>query len=147
MKSLAALGILPKRRARQPAVRLKVFVGYGDLTAFRRAMAAIGEGIRSRAAKADLEPRLWRFDQLTDAHWRDRSIEAALGSDVVVLASSAPDAAGPDIDSWIAHYLRAAAGRRTTLIVITGESDAWTISLEASAQPQPVAQPACELVA
>ena len=148
MKSAAASGIFPKRRAPRPMVRLTAFVGYGDMAAFRRATAAIGEALRSRAVQAELEPRLWRFDQMCDPHWRQRSIDAALGADVVVLASSSADAAGPEVDAWIATYLAATGGRRTTLIVITGENDAWTISLEASAQRESLPmRAACELVA
>lgn len=120
-----------------PAVRLKVFIGYGDLPAFRKATAAVGEAMRSAGRRVELEPFLWRFEQLASSHWRDRALHAALEADIVAIACSHARDMTPAVDQWINGLLRAAQGRRTTLVVITSPSDAWTISVE---QPQRIAK-------
>ncbi len=111
---------------------LKVFIGYADFPAFRSATSSVADAIRSSNRHVELHPMLWRFEQLASSHWRTRAIHAALDADIVVLASSSPGAITPDVDGWISTFLNAARGRRTTLGVIPGPSDAWTISLEQS---------------
>ena len=88
--------------------------------------------MRHAGRRFELLPMLWRYDQLSNAHWHEQSVAAALEGDVVVLASTTADAMTRDVEHWIERFIRAAEGRRTTLVVIKGRSDAWTISLEQS---------------
>ncbi len=109
---------------------LKVFVAYADLPAFRHATAAIGEGIRNSGRPVELEPMLWQIQQLVSPHWRERTIHAALEADVVVLTTSTAEDVTHTLERWISEFLESARGRKTTLVVISGPRDAWTISIE-----------------
>lgn len=117
-------------------IAFKVFIGYADLAAARDATATIADAVHASRRKFEIHPLLWRFDQLADSHWQDRAIKAALGADVVVLASSKPDGIGSEIDAWVSAFLRANRGRRATLVAIAGPTDAWTISIEEPATKQ-----------
>lgn len=142
---------LTKSRHRPPARALpfRVFIGYSDLPAVRNATAVIGDAVRESSRKFEIHPLLWRFDQLASAHWSPKAVAAALHADVVVLTSSSPTALSSAIEQWISAFLAANRGRPTTLIAISGESEAWTISIEqpsrhenrASALPQLIAAP------
>jgi hypothetical protein len=117
-----------------PLIPLKVFIGYADLPAFRRATASVGEAMRNSGRRVELHPMLWRFEQLTSAHWGERAISAALEAHIVVLASSTSAALTPAVENWVSGFLDSARGRRTTLVVISSPADAWTISIEQPAR-------------
>lgn len=145
----------PGKAKSSPAhhLALKVFVAYADLPAFRHATAAIGEGIRNSGRPVRLEPMLWQIQQLVSPYWRDRTIRAALEADVVVLTTSMAVDITHTLERWISEFLEAARGRKTTLVVISGPRDAWTISIERSLRRSNEAQlpltpaPAQKLVA
>lgn len=118
-----------KNRPLVPALRLKVFIGYADLRAVRRATSTIADAIRCSGQRVTIEPMLWRFDQLASNHWRDRAIEAALSADVIVLASS-ESGSGLAVEPWVDAFLAANRGHRATIVAVSGENEAWTISIE-----------------
>jgi hypothetical protein len=118
-----------KKRHAKPALPVKVFIGYADLPAVRRATACVLDAARDSGRRVEIEPLLWRSQQLASGYWRDRSITAALEADLIVLTSSASGPLAPEFDQWARHFLKAARHGPTTLVVITG-ADAWTISLE-----------------
>jgi len=122
-----------RKRSATPVVPLRVFIGYADLPAVRRATACIGDAARDSGRRAEIQPMLWRSQQLASSHWRDRSITAALEADIVVLTSSSAGPLAPDFDQWVRHFLRSATDRPVTLVVIAG-ADAWTISFERPAK-------------
>ncbi len=131
---------------------MKVFIGYADLPAVRRATAAVGQGMLRTGLPVEIRPLLWRCDQLVSSHWQDRATSAALEADVVVIASSTPQGITPAVEHWISRFIDAAHGRRTTLVVISGPNDAWTISIEKPARRPALTAlqgqlPAAELVA
>lgn len=140
---------LAKSRHRPPARALpfRVFIGYSDLPAVRNATAVIGDAVRESPRKFEIHPLLWRFDQLASAHWSPKAIAAALHADVVVLASSSPTALSPAIEHWITAFLAANCGRPTTLIAISGESEAWTISIEQPARHENASGASSPLIA
>lgn len=117
---------------------LKVFIGYADLPAVRRAMACVADAARDSGRAVEIQPWLWRAQQLASSHWRDRSITAALEADIIVLTSSGGAPLVPEFDNWGRHFLKAARTRPATLVVVTGP-DAWTITIE---RPATLAQPA-----
>lgn len=122
-----------------PAVTLKVFIGYADLPAVRRATSAVGQAMMRSGLSVDFRPMLWRCEQLVSSHWRDRATSAALEADIVVVASSTPGGITPAVEQWINGFIDAAHGRRATLVVINGANDAWTISIEKPAKRAVVA--------
>lgn len=124
-----------RRQPTVPAIPLKVFIGYADVVAARRAMGTIGDTVRTSGRACEIQPMLWRFAQLASSHWKDRSITAALEADVVVLASTTPSDVSTAIEQWVNDLLHANRGRRVTIVSIAGGSDAWTISVE-----QPIAR-------
>ena len=129
----ARIGRLGKPRQLPPALPFKVFIGYADLPAVRRATSTSADAIRVSGRRFQIEPMLWRFEQLASAHWRDRAVQAALQADVIVLAASEPAALGTGIEQWVDSFLAANRGRRATLVAVAGASDAWTISIESPA--------------
>jgi hypothetical protein len=120
------------KAARPPSHPLpfKVFIGYADLCAARHATAAIGEAVRTARRRFEIQPMLWRFDQLASTHWRARAVAAAMEADAIVLASDAATPLPASLEAWIYDFLAASRGRRVTLVAITGPADAWTISIE-----------------
>lgn len=111
----------------------RAFVAYSDVIAARRALVTIGDAMRTSGRNLELHPMMWRFAQLESSHWSDRAVTAALDADIVVLASTTPAEFSPAVEQWAGYFLAAASGRRTTIVAITGTTDAWTISIE---QPQ-----------
>ena len=121
--------VSPKGRKKAlPPLPMKVFIGYADIAAVRGAMGVVTDAARSSGRKVEIQPLLWRFDQLASSHWRDRAITAALEADIVILTSSGAEISHA-VEHWISRFLATARGRRTTLVVISG-ADAWTISIE-----------------
>lgn len=148
--SSARLGRLSKFR-RPPAPRVlpfKVFIGYGDLPAVRAATAVIADALHSTRRRFDLEPMLWRFDQLASSHWQDVAVRAAQQADVIVLTSSEPSTLATAVESWVNAFLKANRGRPVTLVAVAGPSEAWTICIEEPAvAPASVPEAAMEPVA
>ncbi len=112
------------------SVPFKVFIGYADLPAVRIATGVIADAIRRHGRRFDIQPMLWRFDQLASDHWRAVAIRAATEADVIVLASSAPGALTPGVEGWVNAFLVANRGRPATLVAVAGPFEAWTISIE-----------------
>jgi hypothetical protein len=134
-----------KKIAPRKSPELKVFIGYADLPAVRRAMGSVGAAVRGAAKSVDLVPLLWRFQQLESSHWRDRAITAALDADLVILATSTPGPLPKPTEQWVDVLLNASRGRPVTLVAITGSTDAWTITIErpaavAAAAAAPISQ-------
>lgn len=126
----------------------KVFIGYGDLPAVRTATGVIADAMQSAGRRFDLQPMLWRFDQLASSHWRDVAVRAAQDADVIVLTSSAPGTLAPAIEGWLTAFLEANRGRRATIVAVAGPSDAWTICIEEPAAKNALAaEPAIEPIA
>jgi hypothetical protein len=125
-------GKLRHREVARP-LPLKVFIGYGDVPAVRRATGSIGTTLRESRRNVELQPMLWRFQQLASSHWRDRAIAAALEADIVVLTCSDPESLTADVEDWVNGFLAASRGRRATIVAITGQAEAWTISVEVPA--------------
>jgi NAD(P)H-hydrate repair Nnr-like enzyme with NAD(P)H-hydrate dehydratase domain len=117
-----------KRRPPLRPLPFKVFIGYTDLGAVRNATDTIADAVRAASRRFQIQPMLWRCDQLASAHWRDRAIRAAQEADVIVLASSGGLSAG--VEDWVNAFLIANRGHRATIIAISGPADAWTISIE-----------------
>lgn len=140
MKTLpvfAAHGRRGKARCKEtPPILFKVFIGYADVTAVRRAMSTVADAVRASRRPVQIQPMVWRFAQLESSHWRDRAITAAMSADIVVLASSIEQTELPDgVEAWVNAFLAANRGRKATLVSVAGEREAWTISIE-----QPIAQ-------
>lgn len=117
-------------RTRSPLIPFKVFIGYADLTALRRATSAIADAVRISGHRVETIPLLWRFGQLAAAHWRDAGMSAALEADAVVLACTSSEIE-PGIEAWVDSLLSACAGLPITVVAVFGEADAWTITLAA----------------
>ncbi|PTX91775.1 hypothetical protein [Opitutus sp. ER46] len=125
-------------------VPFRVFIGYADIAAARRATGIVGHVVRRAGLRVEIQPRLWRFAQLASSYWADRAVTAALDADLIVLAGDAPGASDPAIEPWINALLAAHRGRPTTIVSLGGENDAWTITLS---QPPAPAGPPPELPA
>jgi hypothetical protein len=121
---------ISRRRPAPRAVPFKVFIGYADLVAVRHATSTIADAILSTGRHFQVQPMLWRYDQLANGHWRDRAIRAAQEADVVVLASSEPGGLSAGVEDWVNAFLAANLGRRATIVAVAGANDAWTISIE-----------------
>jgi hypothetical protein len=126
-----------RRPTARPSQPFRAFIGYGDMTAVRRATSTIKDVLEATPHAYDFQPLLWPFDQLASAHWRERALAAARGADIVVLASSQPGELPALIEHWISALLEEARGRRLTLVAIAGASDAWTISIEGPPHSEP----------
>lgn len=118
--------------AERRALPFKVFIGYADVSAVRRATSTIADAVRGSGRRFEIQPMLWRFSQLISSHWHDRAITAALDADIIVLASSNSADLSQKIEEWVDAYLAARHGKRTTIVAVLGDSDAWTISMEQS---------------
>jgi hypothetical protein len=122
-------------RAQAPAraaFGFKAFIAYDDLDAARGAMKAIDEVLQAAPRGYQLQPMLWRFDQLCSDKWREPSLANAAEADVVVLASSAPGPLTSFVERWVGELLAAKKrmASRATLVALLGQDDAWTISIE-----------------
>jgi hypothetical protein len=123
-----------KRRPPLRPLPFKVFIGYTDLGAVRNATDTIADAVRTASRRFQIQPMLWRCDQLASAHWRDRAIRAAQEADVIVLASSEVGGLSAGVEEWVNAFLIANRGRRATIVAISGPADAWTISIEEKPQ-------------
>lgn len=122
----------PPAGRRGPTIRFKAFIAYADLPAARQAMRTISEVLAASGHPYELEPMLWRFDQLAAAKWREPALTDAALAAVIVLASSAPGSLAPEMETWLADLFARRHGRRTTLVALLGPDDAWTISIESA---------------
>ena len=119
--------IVPPRPA---AIGFKAFIAYADLNAARQAMSAINEVLQAAPRCHELQPMLWRYDQLGREKWSETSLADAAKADVVVLASSAAGAIPAALEKWVGDFLAYKRGGRVTLVALLGHDDAWTISIE-----------------
>jgi hypothetical protein len=125
----------PRRRSSPPppplpALPFHAFLAYADVSAAGRAMETINGVLRAARGKHALRPMLWRFNQLTDPKWRERAIVDAAVANVVVLASTSAKTLTAELEAWIGDFLAYNRGRRTTIVALFGDEDAWTISIE-----------------
>lgn len=127
---------------RPPAVGFKAFIAYADLNAARQAMSAISEVLQAAPRCHELQPMLWRYDQLGSEKWSDTALADAAKADVVVLASTAAGAMPAALEKWVGDFLAYKRGGRITLVALLGHDDAWTISIES---PHAVRQPAAPM--
>lgn len=113
-----------------PRVEFKAFIAYADLNAARQAMRAINEVLQAAPRCHELQPMLWRYDQICSEKWRESSLLDAAKADVVVVASSLAGAMPALLEHWVGDFLAHMRGARTTLVALLGHDDAWTISIE-----------------
>jgi hypothetical protein len=101
-------------------------------------MAVINEVLGAIPGRFAFKPMLWRFDQLASAKWCDYALTDAADAAVVVLASSASGSPPAAIEQWISLLLNRKRGGQTTIVALQGDEEAWTITVEAPAQPAEV---------
>ncbi len=118
------------------AVPFRVFIGYADQIALRRATTTIADAVRASGRRVEMVPLLWRFGQLSSPRWRDLALSAAMQAHAVVLACTSPRSE-PELESWVNSLLSASRGLPITVVAVFGESDAWTITLEGCAALTP----------
>lgn len=106
------------------------FVAYGDIPAARRALDEIRTVLIAHDREYRLEPRLWRFDQLSQPRWRDVALRDAGTAGIVVVASSEPGMLPADTEGWLARLLAQKHARSTTVVIVLGNREVWTIVVE-----------------
>ncbi len=122
-----------------PTQPFPAFIAYADVPAAGRAMGTINGLLGALRKNHAFKPMLWRFSQLIDPKWREAAIADAAQADVVVLASTSATTLTEELEAWIGSFLARRRGRRTTLVSLFGQEDAWTISIEEpalAAEPQ-----------
>lgn len=108
------------------------FIAYADLPAARRALHTIDEVLRAAPRPHSLHPMLWRFDQIAAAKWHASALADATKASIVVLASSSGGLT-PELESWIGEILAHKRGARITIVALLGGEEAWTVSIEETA--------------
>ena len=120
-----------------PRPPLPVFIAYNDVAAARHAMTRVTALLRSRQGGLDyqMQPMLWRFNQLEDPRWRETALADACRAGTLVLAMSNASALDGTTDAWLAALARRQRGTSITALALVGEEEAWTISLQQTAAP------------
>lgn len=98
-------------------------------------MTHLTELVHGRRSDCDLQPMLWRFDQLHHPRWREMALHDASRASVLVLAMPAGASLCRKTESWILALLTRTRGKRLTVLAFIGDDEAWTITLD---QPETV---------
>lgn len=133
VKTLRAISSRAKAEAaRGPRVPVPVLIAYGDVASARQAMSRVNTLVRTLRDNGELQPMLWRFDQLDDPKWREMALRDAGRASALVLAMTDEAAFCPRTEAWVNALLGRSRGTSLTVLALVGGRDAWTITL---AQP------------
>lgn len=102
---------------------------YDDLPAGSRAMVALKRLADGLDVSLDVGRNVWRFDLLADPQWHAAAREAAIGAEVIAVATSQPDGLPPEITAWLDDCLEHKSNPDAILLVLLGTEDSWTISI------------------
>jgi hypothetical protein len=116
--------------------RVKVLIVYCELTDARHVMDRLVRTTRATRG-AVLHPMLWRIDQLNDRRWADASLADADEAGCIVFAMRSSLAFSVQVSTWLTSVLARKNRSATELMVLDGDEDPWTISIEHSAETSP----------
>lgn len=102
-----------------------VLFAYADIATVRDAMSRVVAQLRH----GDMQPMLWRFDQLAQPKWHDMAIADANRAHLLVLALGEHGTLTPPVEQWLAALATRAGGAAVNTLVWFGVEDAWTVSL------------------
>ena len=77
-----------------------------------------------------MQPMLWRFDQLLKGTWRAMALRDARRASVLAIAVANELTLGNLPDAWLDALLDRAKGHCLHVLVVIGDTDPWTITLE-----------------
>jgi hypothetical protein len=77
---------------------------------------------------------LWRIDQLNDRRWADASLADADQACCIVFAMRSSLAFSAQASAWLTSVLARKNRSATEVMVLDGDEDPWTISIERSAE-------------
>ena len=127
----------PKRTRQQPLpsdfgqrLPVPVLIAYSDVTSARQAMTRISRMLQASQPNCHLQPMLWRFDQLLKATWHNMALHDARRARVLALAVADEPALANVSETWLGALLERAKGHLLHVLVIVGDTDPWTITLE-----------------
>lgn len=117
---------------------ISVFIAYSDVPAARNALHRVSLLLRSgkRREIFQFQPMLWRFNQLNDARWTAMALRDARLAAVLVIAMSDTSAMCQGAETWLAALASEPDGPAITALVLIGEAESWTISLQRTVQRQ-----------
>jgi hypothetical protein len=108
------------------------FLVYGDVPAARHAMMQLKATLQSRTPARELQPMLWRCDQLDEPRWRDVALADAIRADVIVLALSENAPLDAHAEAWLTSLAARHGGANVCVMALFGE-EFWTIGLQQTA--------------
>ena len=123
---------LRRGRIRPPRPALlpyPVFIAYGSVPAARHAINRLAHLLGGPASSHQLQPMLWRFDQLADARWSEMALRDAVRASTLVLAMGAGGGLGADAEAWLSALTLRQRGATLSALAFVGDDEAWTISL------------------
>ena len=107
-----------------------VFIAYATVPAARAAMARLAQWLEHQKENFQLQPMLWRFDQLDDARWREMALGDAARATTLVLALGDTPELGASGEAWLKALTARECGAKLSAVAFIGEDEAWTISLQ-----------------
>ena len=121
-----------KRRGRDPLHSPKpfpVFIAYADVAAARRAMNHISATLEAINSNSQIQPMLWRFDQLDESQWREMALRDAADAAAVVIALSDELPFHSAAEMWLTTLATRHPGSSINVLAVWNE-EFWSISLQ-----------------
>jgi hypothetical protein len=109
-------------------------IAYSDVTSARQAMTRISRMLQTSHPNCFLQPMLWRFDQLRKATWQAMALRDARQASVLAFAVANEPTLGHIPEAWLEALLERAKGHLLHVLVMIGDTDPWTITLEQPAR-------------
>jgi hypothetical protein len=111
----------PRDEGGPPQEIVNVIVLYDDITAGKRAVAAVNR-ITDKRRDIELHPKLWRFDLLNQDSGYAAAMDDCLGADIIFISTSGRTLVPPILRTWLGTAL----GRENhpvTVVFVGGEEE------------------------
>lgn len=129
-------------RGSERSLPVYVFIAYGEVAAARDAIESVQRLLQRTRREADLQPMLWRFDQLGRPQWREMAAHDALRAHAIVLAMGSSPSLDAGTDRFLTDLTARRAGAPLTCTALMRPNEVWTISLQRTeARPPAKAAP------
>jgi len=105
-------------------------IAYGDVSSARQAMTGISRMLQTSHPHCYLQPMLWRFDQLLKETWHEMALRDARRASLLALTVTNEAALADLSEAWLGALLDGSKGHQLHVLVMVGDTEPWTITLE-----------------
>jgi hypothetical protein len=107
-----------------------VFIAYADVPAARNAISRIAQLLRATRGDCQLQPLLWRFDQLEIPRWREMALSDAARAQTLAVAMSDASSLSDGTGAWLISLATGRHGAPLDVLALVGEDEVWSVSLQ-----------------